>query len=52
MEWRDVHGSKVKAIDGIRAYTDIVRIGWRYRRNRKSARSQTEVSSKQIHSAT
>lgn len=52
MEWRDVHGSKVKIIDGIRAYADIVRIGWRYRRNRKSARSQSEVSSKQIHSAT
>ena len=51
MEWRDVHGSKVKAIDGIRAYADIVRIGWRYRRNRKSARSQSEVSTKQIHSA-
>jgi len=51
MEWRDVHGSKVKAIDGIRAYADIVRIGWRYRRKRKSARAESAVSTKQIHSA-
>lgn len=52
LEWRDVHGSKVKIIDGIRAYADIVRIGWRYRRNRKLAQSQSVVSSKKIHSAT
>lgn len=52
MEWRDVHGSKVKFIDGVRAYADIVRIGWRYRRNRKSARAESAVSTKHIHSAT
>ena len=51
MEWRDVHGSKVKISDGIRAYADIVRIGLRYRRNRKSARTQSAVNTIKIFSA-
>ncbi len=49
--WRDVHGSKVKLIDGIRAHIDIVRIGWTYRRSGTSAQARTAASGLQIPSA-
>ena len=50
-EWRDVHGSKVKLVDGIRAHVDILRIGWVYRRSLKSAKAQSAVSAIKIPSA-